>query len=330
MQTLENSRSDSADIDSENLESETPLVDSEYEIAQEHTDESSEENMAITYRASVNAGTLYIVATPIGNLGDISQRALDILAQVDIIACEDTRHTQRLLNNFSIKNRTMSMHDHNERQRQEQIAALLKEGKSIALVSDAGTPLISDPGFHLVRHCRQEGLQVAPIPGACAAIAALSAAGLPTDRFSFEGFLPSKSGARQNKLNELADESRTMVFYDAPRRAIDTIADIVSVLGGERYIVIARELTKTFETIHSDTAENLLTWLQNDPNQLKGEMVLIIEGQKVDPNAISTKVIATLKLLLAEMKPKKACAITAEIYGVKKNALYDIALSLKV
>jgi 16S rRNA (cytidine1402-2'-O)-methyltransferase len=221
------------------------------------------------------------------------------------------------------------MHDHNERQRQEHIGNLLSEGKSIALVSDAGTPLISDPGFHLVRYCRQQKLKVSPIPGACAAIAALSVAGLPTDRFSFEGFLPSKSGARQATLSELANEERTMVFYDAPRRAIDTVSDIVTVLGGERYVVIARELTKTFETIYSDTAENLLAWLNEDPNQLKGEMVLIIEGYKVDPNAISPKVIDTLKLLLKEMKPKTACAITAEIYGVKKNALYDIALSLK-
>jgi 16S rRNA (cytidine1402-2'-O)-methyltransferase len=277
----------------------------------------------------VQPGTLYIVATPIGNLADISQRALKVLELVDIIACEDTRHTQRLLSHFSIKNKTMSMHDHNERQRQEQIAKLLQEGKSIALVSDAGTPLISDPGFHLVRHCRQEGLKVSPIPGACAAISALSAAGLPTDRFSFEGFLPSKSGARQKTLAELADETRTMVFYDAPRRAIDTVEDIVTVLGGQRYVVMAREITKTFETIYSDTAENLLSWLQQDPNQLKGEMVLIIEGHKVDPNEISLKVIETLKLLLKEVKPKVACAITAEIHGVKKNTLYDIALSLK-
>lgn len=277
----------------------------------------------------VDAGTLYIVATPIGNLGDISQRALDILSQVDVIACEDTRHTQRLLTAFSIKNKTMSMHDHNERQRQEQISAMLQQGKSIALVSDAGTPLISDPGFHLVRHCRQLGLSVTPVPGACAAIAALSSAGLPTDRFTFEGFLPSKSGARQGRLSELANESRTMVFYDAPRRAIDTIEDIVSVLGGERYVVIARELTKTFETIHSDSAEKLLSWLQQDPNQLKGEMVLIIEGHKVDPEAISPQVIDTLKLLLDELPPKKACAITAKIHGVKKNALYDLALSFK-
>ena len=278
---------------------------------------------------NITPGTLYIVATPIGNLGDISARALAVLSQVDIIACEDTRHTQRLLSASAIKNKTLSMHDHNERQRQDYIAQLLQEGKSIALVSDAGTPLISDPGFHLVRHCRSLNLAVSPIPGACAAIAALSVAGLPTDRFSFEGFLPSKSGARQSTLLALANEPRTMVFYDAPRRAIDTIKDVVTTLGGDRYVVIARELTKTFETIHSDTAENLLAWLEQDPNQLKGEMVLIIEGFKIDVNAISNDVIKTLKLLLAEMKPKKACAITAEIHGVKKNALYDIALDLK-
>jgi len=277
----------------------------------------------------VESGTLYIVATPIGNLTDISQRALDVLTHVDIIACEDTRHTQRLLSTYSIKNKTLSLHDHNERQRQDYVATLLQEGKSIALVSDAGTPLISDPGFHLVRHCRQLNLAVSPVPGACAAIAALSVAGLPTDRFSFEGFLPSKSGARQATLANLLEEPRTMVFYDAPRRAIDTVEDIVKVLGGERYVVIARELTKTFETIHSDTASNLLAWLQEDPNQLKGEMVLIIEGVKIDPNAIPAKAIETLKLLLAEMKPKKACAIAADIYGVKKNALYEIALALK-
>ena len=278
---------------------------------------------------TLTPATLYIVATPIGNLADISQRAIDVLTQVDVIACEDTRHTGKLLSAFSIKNKTLSLHDHNERQRQDQIATMLQEGKSIALVSDAGTPLISDPGFHLVRHCRSLGLKVSPIPGACAAISALSVAGLPTDRFSFEGFLPSKSGARQATLQALANEPRTMVFYDAPRRAIDTVKDIVTTLGGERYIVIARELTKTFETIHSDSAENLLNWLEQDANQLKGEMVLIIEGYQAAENEISAEVINTLKLLLAEMKPKKACAITAEIHGVKKNALYEVALSLK-
>ncbi len=274
-------------------------------------------------------GTLYIIATPIGNLTDISQRAIKTLSDVDVVACEDTRHTKRLLDAYSITNKTISLHDHNERQKQEYIASLLKDGKNIALVSDAGTPLISDPGFHLVRHCRELGLSVSPIPGACAAIAALSVAGLPTDRFSFEGFLPSKSGARQSVLTAVAHETRTMVFYDAPRRAIDTVTDIVAVLGGDRDIVIARELTKTFETVYSDKAENILTWLAQDPNQLKGEMVLIIEGHKADPNEILPQAITTLKLLLTEMKPKKACAITAEIHGVKKNALYDIALSLK-
>ena len=274
-------------------------------------------------------GTLYIVATPIGNLTDISQRALDILSSVDIIACEDTRHTKKLLSAFSISNKTLSLHDHNERQKQEYISSLLQAGQNIALVSDAGTPLISDPGFHLVRHCRSLGLTVSPVPGACAAISALSVAGLPTDRFSFEGFLPSKSGARKAVLQSLEHESRTMVFYDAPRRAIDTVKDIVEALGGDRYVVIARELTKTFETVYSDSAENLLNWLAQDANQLKGEMVLIIDGYKADLNEIPAQAINTLKLLLAEMKPKKACAIAAEIHGVKKNALYDIALSLK-
>ncbi len=278
---------------------------------------------------TLTPATLYIVATPIGNLADISQRAIDVLTQVDVIACEDTRHTGKLLSAFSIKNKTMSLHDHNERQRQEQVATMLQAGKTIALVSDAGTPLISDPGFHLVRHCRSLGLKVSPIPGACAAISALSVAGLPTDRFSFEGFLPSKSAARQAALQALANEPRTMVFYDAPRRAIDTVKDIVTTLGGERYIVIARELTKTFETIHSDSAASFLNWLEQDANQLKGEMVLIIEGYQAAENEISAEVINTLKLLLAEMKPKKACAITAEIHGVKKNALYEVALSLK-
>jgi len=277
----------------------------------------------------VNSGTLYIVATPIGNLSDITQRAQNILAEVDIIACEDTRHTKKLLSAFSISNKTLSLHDHNERQKQDYIASLLQEGKNIALVSDAGTPLISDPGFHLVRHCRQLGLKVSPVPGACAAIAALSVAGLPTDRFTFEGFLPSKSGARKSVLENMANESRTMVFYDAPRRAIDTVRDIVEVLGGSRYIVIARELTKTFETVYSDQAENILLWLEQDANQLKGEMVLIIEGAKAAENSVSPQVESTLKLLLKELPPKKACAIAAEIYGLNKKELYELALSYK-
>ena len=277
----------------------------------------------------VNPGTLYVVSTPIGNLSDISQRALDVLAQVDMVACEDTRHTQKLLTAFSIKNHTMSLHDHNERQKQDYIAAQLQEGKSIALVSDAGTPLISDPGFHVVRHLRALNLDVVPVPGACAAIAALSVSGLPTDRFTFEGFLPSKSGARQKALAELASETRTMVFYDAPRRAIDTVADIVEVLGETRQIVIARELTKTFETIHSDSAGNILHWLKEDPNQLKGEMVLIIEGKLREDDGVPDEAIKALRILLEELPPKKACAVAGKLYDVKKNTLYDLALSMK-
>ena len=277
----------------------------------------------------VNPGTLYVVSTPIGNLSDISQRALDVLAQVDMVACEDTRHTQKLLTAFSIKNHTMSLHDHNERQKQDYIAAQLQEGKSIALVSDAGTPLISDPGFHVVPHLRALNLDVVPVPGACAAIAALSVSGLPTDRFTFEGFLPSKSGARQKALAELASETRTMVFYDAPRRAIDTVADIVEVLGETRQIVIARELTKTFETIHSDSAGNILHWLKEDPNQLKGEMVLIIEGKLREDDGVPDEAIKALRILLEELPPKKACAVAGKLYDVKKNTLYDLALSMK-
>lgn len=277
----------------------------------------------------IEPGTLYIVATPIGNLADITQRALDVLTQVDVIACEDTRHTQKLLTAFAIKNKTMSLHDHNERQRQEQVAAMLSEGKSIALVSDAGTPLISDPGFHIVKYLREQNFSIVPVPGACAAISALSVAGLPTDRFTFEGFLPSKSGQRQSILTALANETRTMVFYDAPRRAIDTVKDIVEVMGGERQIVIARELTKTFETIRSDSAANFLAWLSEDANQLKGEMVLMIEGAPKSESTITPEVEATLKLLVAELPPKKACAIAAEIYGLKKKALYEVALSFK-
>lgn len=277
----------------------------------------------------VEAGQLYVVSTPIGNLADMTERAIGVLAQVDIIACEDTRHTQRLLNHFAISNKTISLHDHNERQRQDYFLQLLQEGKSIALVSDAGTPLISDPGFHIVSFLREHDIRIVPVPGACAAISALSVAGLPTDRFTFEGFLPSKSGARQKTLAALANEERTMVFYDAPRRAIDTVADIVEVLGGERRVVMARELTKTFETVYSDNAQNLLDWLNEDPNQLKGEMVLIIAGKPKDNTGISPEIAKTLEILLEELPPKKACAVAAKIYGVKKNTLYDFALTLK-
>jgi len=276
---------------------------------------------------NIQANTLYVVATPIGNLGDISQRAIEVLEQVDVIACEDTRHTQKLLTHLGIKNRTMSLHDHNERQRQQQIADLLGEGKSVALVSDAGTPLISDPGFHVVRHLREQNLTVTAIPGACAAITALSISGLPTDRFTFEGFLPAKSGARKSTLSALAHETRTMVFYDAPRRAIDTIKDVAEVFGDERQVVIARELTKTFETVTSDSAGNLVSWLEQDSNQLKGEMVLIIEGAQLKTDSLSPEAEQLASLLAVELPPKKASAIVAEVFGLKKKQVYEYLLN---
>ena len=274
-------------------------------------------------------GTLFIVSTPIGNLADMTPRAIEVLSDVETIGCEDTRHTKKLLSAFSIVNKTFSLHDHNERQKQEYIAGLLDQGNDVAIVSDAGTPLISDPGFHIVRHCRDLGYKISPIPGACAAIAALSVAGLPTDKFSFEGFLPSKSGARQNALALVAQQPHTMIFYDAPRRAIDTLQDIAEVLGEDRKVVIAREITKTFETIVSGLAGELLSWLEGDANQLKGEMVLIISGAPAKESTISPEVEQALKRLLQDLPPKKACAAVADIFSVNKKDLYQLSLTMK-
>ncbi|MGV6988908.1 16S rRNA (cytidine(1402)-2'-O)-methyltransferase [Testudinibacter sp. P80/BLE/0925] len=273
------------------------------------------------------SGMLYIVATPIGNLQDISQRALDTLAHVDLIAAEDTRHSGLLLNHYGIKKPLFALHDHNEQQKAELLAKRLLNGENIALISDAGTPLISDPGFHLVRHCRQAGIKIVPIPGACAAITALCAAGIASDRFCFEGFLPAKSKARRDKFAELKNESRTLIFYESTHRILDSLADMQTVWGGERYLVLARELTKTWETIHGDTLENLLAWLQQDSNRSKGEMVLIVEGQSaVEESEFSAEAVNALALIRQELPLKKAAAIVAELYGYKKNALYQFGL----
>lgn len=252
------------------------------------------------------AGILYIVATPIGNLQDISQRALDVFAAVDLIAAEDTRHSGLLLSHYGIKKPFFALHDHNEQQKTEILAARLQKGENIALISDAGTPLISDPGFHLVRYCRQIGIKIVPIPGACAAITALCAAGIASDRFCFEGFLPAKSKARRDKLESLKDELRTLIFYESTHRILDCLQDMQNVLGKERYVVLARELTKTWETISGDSIENLLFWLQQDQNRTKGEMVLIVEGQSaVDEQLISSQAIKALQLLSQELPLKK-------------------------
>ncbi|MBS0849128.1 16S rRNA (cytidine(1402)-2'-O)-methyltransferase [Citrobacter sp. JGM124] len=277
--------------------------------------------------AAILAKTLYIVPTPIGNLGDITQRALSVLQSVDLIAAEDTRHTGLLLQHFAINARLFALHDHNEQQKAETLLAKLQEGQSIALVSDAGTPLINDPGYHLVRTCREAGIRVVPLPGPCAAIAALSAAGLPSDRFCYEGFLPAKSKGRCDALKAIEQEPRTLIFYESTHRLLDSLEDICTVLGESRYVVLARELTKTWESIHGAPVGELLAWVKEDENRRKGEMVLIVEGFKVQSHdALPADALRTLALLQTELPLKKAAALTAEIHGVKKNALYKYAL----
>ncbi|MEQ9876917.1 16S rRNA (cytidine(1402)-2'-O)-methyltransferase [Pectobacterium aroidearum] len=277
-------------------------------------------------QADISASTLYIVPTPIGNLGDITQRALAVLASVDLIAAEDTRHTGLLLQHFAINARLFALHDHNEQQKADVLLAKLQSGQSIALVSDAGTPLINDPGYHLVRRCREAGVRVVPLPGACAAITALSASGLASDRFCYEGFLPAKTKARKDTLRDLGEEPRTLIFYESTHRLLDSLQDISEVLGAERYVVLAREITKTWESIHGAPVGELFAWVKEDENRRKGEMVLIVEGYQADDSALSAEALRTLTLLRAELPLKKAAALAAEIHGVKKNALYRYGL----
>lgn len=278
----------------------------------------------------IESGTLYIVATPIGNLEDITLRALRILAEVDLIAAEDTRHSQRLLQHYDISTRLTSLHDHNESQRAKQLIEKIKLGENIALISDAGTPLISDPGYGLVSQCRDSGVNVVPLPGPCAVITALCSAGLATDRFKFEGFLPVKAVAKQQALQRLLTETSTSVFYESPRRVADTVKQIVSELGEERQMVVAKELTKTFETFYSGSAQACLIWLEADTNHQRGEFVLLVAGEKQDQTEVSADALKLLKLLMKELPLKKAAAITAEQYDLKKNHLYQLGLELKL
>ncbi|WP_334324185.1 16S rRNA (cytidine(1402)-2'-O)-methyltransferase [Gilliamella apicola] len=273
--------------------------------------------------------TLYIVATPIGNLDDITLRAIDTLKRVDLIAAEDTRHSGLLLQHLGIKAKLFSLHDHNEQEKAHVLIEKLQSGLSIALVSDAGTPLINDPGYHLVKACRENGIKVVPIPGACAAIAALSVAGLPSDKFIYEGFLPAKSKARQDSLASLITEPRTMIFYESTHRLLETLKDMQTILGADKQIVLAKELTKTWETIVSFPVNELIDWLNQDASRQKGEFVLIVAGYTESNKDIDPKAINTLKLLQKELPLKKAAAITAEIYGLKKNQLYQIGLNLE-
>jgi 16S rRNA (cytidine1402-2'-O)-methyltransferase len=267
-------------------------------------------------------GTLHVVATPIGNLGDLSPRALDTLRGVAAVCAEDTRHTRQLLAHFGLERPLVALHEHNEDQIAERVVARLLAGESLALVSDAGTPLVSDPGFRLVRAARAAGVPVSPVPGACAFVAALSVAGLPSDRLVFEGFLPAKGNARRERLAPLAAETRTLAFYESAHRIEETLADMAAIFGAERRAVVARELTKLFETVLDGTLAQLQARIQVDANQRKGEFVVLVQGATDDEEAR----IAHGKRLYAKLgehlPPSTAAKLAAELSGAPRKALY--------
>ncbi|MDX1824392.1 MAG: 16S rRNA (cytidine(1402)-2'-O)-methyltransferase [Thiohalomonadales bacterium] len=272
-------------------------------------------------------GALYVVATPIGNLGDMTQRAIEVLRDATLIAAEDTRHTRQLLQQFDITTECTALHEHNERKVTAGILMRLAQGDSIALVSDAGTPLLSDPGFHLVREAVAQGLTVIPVPGPSAVMTALSAGGLPTDRFCFEGFLPSKTTARCRRLEALQQVTSTLVFFEAPHRILATLQDMQTIFGAERKVVLARELTKRFETFLRGNLAELLHTVSADENQQKGEMVILVEGASTEAHSgINAETERVLKILLRQLSVKQAASLAAEITGVKKNLLYQFAL----
>lgn len=274
-------------------------------------------------------GVLYVVATPIGNLGDISARAVETLASVDVIAAEDTRMTQRLLTHFEIRKPLRSLHAHNEADHSQQFVDLLEQGQSVALVSDAGTPLISDPGFPLIRAARQKGMPISPLPGPSAAIAALSVSGLACHRFSFEGFLPAKKQARCGALQALNAEQRTMVFYEATHRIVDSLKDMRDVFGEERQACVARELTKTFEQIHSASLSELCEWIEQDSNRQRGEFVVMVEGKPAADDGLSPEDDELLKALLDELPVKPSSKLASKITGKPAKLYYQRALEFK-
>ncbi len=284
--------------------------------------------MTSTDALSSALGTLYVVATPIGNLDDMSARALKVLADVALIAAEDTRHSARLMQHFGLSTPLVACHEHNERDHGGKFLQRLQAGEDVALISDAGTPLISDPGYHLVRQARAAGVAVVPVPGACALIAALSAAGLPSDRFIFEGFLPAKSVGRRSRLEQVKEEPRTLIFYEAPHRIAECLEDMRSIFGDERPALLARELTKTFETLKGLPLGELSAWVAADSNQQRGECVVLVAGWQAPEGdaAVSAEALRVLDLLLKEMPLKRAAALAAEITGVRKNLLYQLAL----
>jgi 16S rRNA (cytidine1402-2'-O)-methyltransferase len=276
-------------------------------------------------------GKLYVVATPIGNLGDLSPRAQEILSQVTWIAAEDTRHSKGLLQHFGISSKLVSYHEHNEHERASQLIEKLQQGEEGALISDAGTPLISDPGYTLVAKAHEAGIPVIPIPGPCAFIAALSVAGLPTDKFFFEGFLPAKPELRRQRLKELIHFHHTMIFFEAPHRVVHLLEDMVALWGPEREAFLARELTKKFESIYLSTLQGILEELQKGTIPQKGEFILIIKGAKKIQTATETdeEMHHVLNILLPEMSLKQAVKIAEKLTGLPRNALYDCAIRLR-
>ena len=278
---------------------------------------------------SNQSGTLYIVATPIGNLGDMVPRAIETLQSVSAIACEDTRHSKKLLDHFRIDKPLVAYHDHSDKTSSYKILKRLASGQDIALISDAGTPLISDPGYRLVLAAREQGFAVVPIPGACAAIAALSVAGLPTDKFRFIGFLPAKSSQRSKSFEQLKGVDETMVFYEAPHRILECLKDAIAVFGGAHIGFIAREITKTFETYLYGTLAELLVKVETDSNQQRGEIVLVLGASEITTTATSVDDERLLRLLLTELPAAKAAALAAKITGGDKKQFYQMALAQK-
>ena len=277
---------------------------------------------------SIEKGALYIVATPLGNLADITARALDVLREVDVVAAEDTRHSRSLLAHFGIDTPMLSLHEHNEHAAMTAVLKRLAASASVALISDAGTPLISDPGFPLVRAAREQGYAVIPIPGACAAIAALSVGGLPTDRFVFEGFLPAKSQARLSRLAALQRETRTLVFYESTHRISAVLADMAAIFGATREAVVAREMTKLYEDIRSGAIGTLAQHF-SDSAQCKGEFVVLVAGAAEQQDDDFARAEEILVALLEDLPVKKAVALAVRLTAVSKNWLYDRALQLK-
>ncbi|HEY8586171.1 MAG TPA: 16S rRNA (cytidine(1402)-2'-O)-methyltransferase [Rhodanobacter sp.] len=273
--------------------------------------------------SSVQSGCLWVVATPIGHRDDLSARAIETLRAVAVIAAEDTRHSRPLLVHHNIYTPLIALHDHNERDAVDAIVRRLGAGDSVALISDAGTPLISDPGFRLVRAARAAGIRCTPVPGACAAIAALSVAGLPSDRFVFEGFLSPKATARRSRLQELASDARTLIFYESSHRVADSLADMRDVLGGDREAVLARELTKMFETVLGEPLADLAAHVARDPDQQRGEHVIVVAGRGEEADAKLAEGRRVFAILRDELPPAKAAKLAAAISGAPRKALYE-------